>query len=695
MKYQEQSNENNTMIFDLAGDFTDALMAMPENHPRRNILRLMDEALRRDIHFIDRHPTTFFQCMWNMCWWYDCPEASLHYDGLASEEVPEQGSGELNSGLSRLMEAWRECRRFQGIQTWCRSVRPPQVRLETAELACFVGHRERVESAAFTSDRRYVVSGDFGGEVLAWNLQDNCLFSRHIFPGESIRQVVPLAGNGEVAVSSWRYVSRACNSGFSLPAIVRRYQVSGSGELTVVFEQSDIACHLDICAGKDNLRLLASTHSCTWRICVCSGEALEESTIRGSVIACSADGDRLVVKHCGSIRVLDTKLQTELFRINRTSDWYVLCATISATGCRIGAALSDGRVCVWDMKSTDLLFNCEGNTEKASAIAMSGNGEIIAVGYMDGAIRVWFASEAGRSNRLTNHRGAITSLSFAACEPTLLSTSEDRTVRLWRVLSGRSSVSRRDQLAEAWRATFSTDGGRVFVTNEDNGFIGSLDARNGQLGMPFTREDFPHPHGPDPRFAVSADRNLLAIGEFNGCISIWSTDRVNHFETLLYVHGDEVTTVAWTPDNRAVVSGCAGGRLLLNEVGVSNSGSSRLREIESRAAWVKRVAVSKDGTKTCAVWSDGVTRIIDSSSQVIEFDGTADPQAAADGERYMLVARHNESTVFDTHLGQSVAWFPFGGDDVAAHPPSLTWALVDGRFLEVFILEREMQKDAS
>ena len=44
------------MIFDLARDFADALAAMPAGHPRRRILRLLEEALRRDIHFIDRHP---------------------------------------------------------------------------------------------------------------------------------------------------------------------------------------------------------------------------------------------------------------------------------------------------------------------------------------------------------------------------------------------------------------------------------------------------------------------------------------------------------------------------------------------------------------------------------------------------------------------------------------------------------------
>lgn len=78
------------MIFDLAQDFHDALAAIPrrqgsggqvpQEHPKLRILELLQEAIRRDIHFIDRHPTTLFQCMWNSCWWYDCPEAAEHME---------------------------------------------------------------------------------------------------------------------------------------------------------------------------------------------------------------------------------------------------------------------------------------------------------------------------------------------------------------------------------------------------------------------------------------------------------------------------------------------------------------------------------------------------------------------------------------------------------------------------------------
>ena len=96
------------MIFELAEDFAAALAAMPAEDPCHCMLRLLEEAVRRDIHFVARHPTTLFQCLWNTCWWYDCPQAAEHY------EKPEGGwkhaksrSKQGEPKLYKLLECWR------------------------------------------------------------------------------------------------------------------------------------------------------------------------------------------------------------------------------------------------------------------------------------------------------------------------------------------------------------------------------------------------------------------------------------------------------------------------------------------------------------------------------------------------------------------------------------------------------------
>jgi hypothetical protein len=67
------------LVFELAGDFTAVSRALPQGEERR-LLGLLEEALRRDIHFIHRHhqdfPQALFQCLGNSAWWYDCPQAA-------------------------------------------------------------------------------------------------------------------------------------------------------------------------------------------------------------------------------------------------------------------------------------------------------------------------------------------------------------------------------------------------------------------------------------------------------------------------------------------------------------------------------------------------------------------------------------------------------------------------------------------
>src|SRR6187401_2357414 len=110
------------MIFPLVQDFADAFSAMPREHPRYRILKLLDEAIRRDVHFIDRHPTTFFQCMWNSCWWYDCPDLKEFYAPAEVKKNEAFESPDKGPMLFLVLEQWRREKedRTPGFQ-WLRS----------------------------------------------------------------------------------------------------------------------------------------------------------------------------------------------------------------------------------------------------------------------------------------------------------------------------------------------------------------------------------------------------------------------------------------------------------------------------------------------------------------------------------------------------------------------------------------------
>lgn len=154
--------------FDLADDLARAWQALPLEHTWRDNLRLLEEALRRHLLFIDRHrqdyPQALLQCLWNEAWWYDAPAARTHYDEAEREgksvpvvwERPEPR-------LCTLLERWREERALRAPgQAWVRSHRPPPDRLGQGALGQLASFAGTVDGLSFSPDGHWLatLSGD-------------------------------------------------------------------------------------------------------------------------------------------------------------------------------------------------------------------------------------------------------------------------------------------------------------------------------------------------------------------------------------------------------------------------------------------------------------------------------------------------------------------------------------------------------
>ena len=156
------------MIFDLVKDFGDVLDAMPKQHPRQRILKLLHEAIRRDVHFIDRHPTTFFQCMWNTCWWYDCPEALDFYDSEYLDTQRESDSDTVS--LYAVLEAWRKEKASTVPEfRWIRTLRPPVLRLGSPMKLTLKGHEGQVKGIDYSPDGACIASVSDDTTARIWN----------------------------------------------------------------------------------------------------------------------------------------------------------------------------------------------------------------------------------------------------------------------------------------------------------------------------------------------------------------------------------------------------------------------------------------------------------------------------------------------------------------------------------------------
>lgn len=195
------------------------------------------------------------------------------------------------------------------------------------------------------------------------------------------------------------------------------------------------------------------------------GELLEETRVttrlnqaswhpHGRFIACGGDD--------GVVRVFDTDLKTLAFSFDAGSGRVGGCvhdreATRIAAVTRSMIVVADsttGRI-EWS-RSTE----CEAGTAEMRAIAFAPGGHSLAVGDDAGFVSIRSVVDGRTMRRFEAHRAAVTHLEFARDGETLVTSGEDRAVRLW--------SSHDDRLVRAWtfdekvwRARFTPSGTHI------------------------------------------------------------------------------------------------------------------------------------------------------------------------------------------------------------------------------------------
>ncbi|MEK6325278.1 MAG: DUF4062 domain-containing protein [Acidobacteriota bacterium] len=636
------------LVFELATDFGQALRAIPPTAPSRALLRLIEEALRRDIHFIARHreeyPQALFQCLWNTCWWYDCPEAATHYE---TSEGPWSRPGPK---LYKLLEAWRTAKEevTPGFR-WVRSLRPPYMRLGGSQRAVFTGHTRWVTSVAWVPDGQRIVSGARDKTVRVWDVESSkelACFRGHDRP---VTSVACSADCSRVASGSEDKTVRVWDIDTGLELACLHCQTGSIESVTFSPNGRHIACGADdgtlqVWDVLSRERILIRHHgqegsgirsvaysphgrhvaSAGWEsyIRVWSAEAGEE-VIRldghnGGVssVAYSPDGSRIVSGgEDNSIRVWDVNSGRELLCL-LGHEYGGICVTFSPDGVRIISGANDRTVRVWEVETGKQLACLEGHTDSVSCVAHSPHGSRIVSGSKEGdqTIRLWDLGSTETPCRLLGHDGWVWKIVFSADSRLIASAGWDKTVQVWDAVSGVRLACLRGHTDEVRDVTFSPSGRhlvskafdltiRVWDVERSEELLCLCDQHeiNRVVFSPDGRWFAATPAGSDKVFLWDTLKSQRITGAVVSGIS----------PSQCPYRGQEggVNCFAFSPNGTRMVSGGADGTVMIWNI--EGGGSTLLRGHKKP---VRCVAYSPDGKRIVSGGDDRTVRVWDAAS---------------------------------------------------------------------------------
>src|SRR5262249_51067856 len=146
----------------------------------------------------------------------------------------------------------------------------------------------------------------------------------------------------------------------------------------------------------------------------------------------SPDGTRLAIAHFGLIELVEVKSgKTEAVLTN--SFHGVPHLAFSADGRRLAAAVWDGKVKVWDIKTKKLLHTFR-HADRATCVAFHPNGRQLASGGCDNVARVWDLKTGKEVETLRGHIGYVGPIAYSRDGKLLATASGHRyagEVQLW------------------------------------------------------------------------------------------------------------------------------------------------------------------------------------------------------------------------------------------------------------------------
>jgi WD40 repeat protein len=706
--------------FELAEDILAALEVVPVQHPGRRQVQLLAEALLRDLHFITRHPETLFQCLWNSCWWYDCPQAASFYQRPAGNTPVRSPPWEApEPRLSAWMERWRAAREAEkpGL-AWVRSLRPAVPPLgggQRVVIPVQMPQRRRLQALYLAADGRLVAWwGPNPRTVQAWEARTGrpaADFTEDTYPFRDLSSSPD---------ARWQVACGGEGGGWGKPVRLRDTE---RGAEIAAFDVSDDVNIICAAVSWDG-RLIAAGgygeesegHLLLWDVSTRKSLPAPGMLSHGVwAVAISHDGRPVAAGlEDGSIELweIGSGLQLSCLTGHGT---HLNALAFSGDGRQLASAGGDGTIRVQDLPASEVSLHRHGHPDGIVDAVFSTDGQRIVTLSANGTTWLWNGQTGSPVAHLHASDGVVL---LGGCGSGTVFVDSERVISLagrgqgvWEASSGRRLSDRPGGQAFFGSAavTFAPTGERFAVVPHDSANLTLYKTGEAASGVDLAGHD-----GPIHDFAFSRDGQRLVSGSEDGTIRVWD---VAEGRQLVCFRGHEgaVTCVAFSPDGRRVVSGGVDRTVRIQDIklrqmivslvvpdaGVWRSGwSSQGHEITEGFLAVAfgangehLVTLSLDRPEGVVWGGEPRIRIWDPwSGQCLRtLEGDGDLKAIASSRALCALLRGHE-VVIESAAGNTVGVFPCPPSEyttrrVVTAPSGRVWVVLRGRDFQHFVLE--------
>ncbi|AFY57241.1 WD40 repeat-containing protein [Rivularia sp. PCC 7116] len=409
-----------------------------------------------------------------------------------------------------------------------------------------IGHEEEVKSADFRKDGQLIATASKDNTVRLWEWNPNQKLQDNLV--QVLREHTSVV-NGVVFSHNGQYVATA-----SRDNTVRLWKKDENQNLYAIKEvlRGHTKWVYGVVFTPDNQHIISASHDTTariWKLSKKKSNMFQKVDSQIFTVAFSPNGSQIATGS-GNGKINLWNKNGEWIRgwqiANKTS---VYTIAFSPNGNQIATGSSDSKVHLWDSKGK-LIEVLNGHDDPVLSIAFSPDGKRIVTGSRDDNVHLW-DKNANLLKKIKKHTDWVESVAFSPNGKQFVTGSRDGTARLWdkngkliKILEGHkdwieSVAFNRDG---NYIATASRDG-NIRLWNKNGKFIKALEVY--QYGIK------------DIAFSPT-NRELIAVAYYDGTVRFWDKDS-NFLLQELVGHGDQVHSIAFSPDGKQIVTGSRDG----------------------------------------------------------------------------------------------------------------------------------------